>query len=138
MELLNTITTPVLQPGQRLLSTDSGFEGAEKYPFPRDCEASIFDAEDNYFYIKKTDVNGASTIRMFKYEEVPIPRFDPKKYVTIDDFDSFKEEMRNGFTSIQSAISNINTNSGKQYTKQGNGGQSNKQNSGFSESSGNV
>lgn len=135
MDLLQAVN-PVLTPGQRLLSTDSGFEGAEKYPFPRDCEAAIFDANDDYVYIKKTDVNGATVLRMFHLEEVEIPRFDPKKYVTVDDFNSLKEEMINGFNSLQQSISNINSNN--RNPQQGGNRNNGKQNSVGSESSGGI
>lgn len=132
MDLLNTIN-PVLTPGQRLLTTNSGYEGAEKYPFPRDCEAPIFDLEEDYVYVKKTDVNGAETLRRFHLEEEPLPKFDPKKYVTMDDFNALKEVVTNGFNSLQQSINNINGN-----TKQWNGKGSGKPNSGVGESSGSV
>ena len=135
MDLLQAVN-PVLTPGQRLLTTNSGFEGAEKYPFPRDCEAPIFDANDDYVYVKKTDVNGATSLRMFHLEEVEIPRFDPKKYVTVDDFNSLKEDMINGFNSLQQSISNINTNN--RNPQQGGNRNNGKQNSVGSESSGGI
>ena len=135
MDLLQTVN-PVLTPGQRLLSTDSGFEGAEKYPFPRDCEAAIFDTRDDYVYIKKTDVNGATVLRMFHLEEVEIPRFDPKKYATVDDLKSLREDMINGFNNIQQSINNLNSNN--RNPQQGGNRNGGKQNSGVSESSGGV
>lgn len=125
---------PLLTPGQRLLRS-KGFEAAEKYPFPRDCEAAIFDEDEDVFYVKVTDVNGAVTVRMFSYQEVPIPKFDPKKYVTVDDFASFKEEILNGFNNLQQSITSAGTNRNPQ---QGNNRGDRKQNNGVSESSGNV
>lgn len=130
--LLNA--NPLLTPGQRLLECE-GFEAAEKYPFPRDCKAAIFDKNDDYFYIKDTDVNGAVTLRMFSYQEVPIPKFDPKKYVTVDDFNSFREEIRNGFNSLQQSITAAGNNRNPQ---QGNNRSNNKQNNGVGESGSNV
>ena len=131
MDLLNS-TNPVLVPGQRLLTTDAGYQGADKYPFPRDCEAAIFDKNEDYVYIKRTDVNGATTLRRFHLEEEPLPVFDPKKYVTVDDLAAFKEEILNGLNSLQSAV-NTNRNS-----QQGNNRERSKQNSGVNESSGSV
>ena len=131
---MNSIN-PVLTPGQRLLGV-KGADAAEKYPMPRDCHAPLFDEDEDYLYIKKTDVNGGVTIDRYRLEPDPIPKFDPKKYVTVDDFNSFKveikEEILNGINSLQRSIDN-NGNS-KQYNSKGSG----KQNFGSSESSAGV
>ena len=131
MDLLNNIN-PVLTPGQRLLGV-KGADAAEKYPMPRDCHAPLFDEDEDYLYIKKTDVNGGVTIDRYRLELDPIPKFDPKKYVTMDDFNSFKEEVLNGINGLQRSIENNNGNS-----KQWNGKGSGKQNSGVGESSAGV
>lgn len=60
MELLNNINQTLL-PGQRLIKV-KGAEAAEKYPMPRDCEAVVFDEDEDYCYIKKTDTNGTSSV----------------------------------------------------------------------------
>lgn len=127
VDLLNT-QNPTLLPGQRLLSVKGGYEAAEKYPTPRDCEAAIFDEDEDYLYIKRTDTNGGVTITRYSLIEDPIPRFDPKKYVTVDDFTSFKEEILNGFNSLQKSIqqssngyNNKSANGSKQYSKPNNG-----------------
>lgn len=131
MDLFAPNGSPTLMPGQRLLKI-KGSDAAEKYPCPRDCEAVLFDEDEPYFYIKKTDTNGGVFLSRYKYEEDPIPHFDPKKYVTVDDFKSFKEEILNGFNSLQQTISGANTDptsnsngynkSGKQFNKSNNGG----------------
>lgn len=131
MDLLNNIN-PVLTPGQRLL-TAKGYESAEKYPMPRDCHAAIFDEDEDYVYIKRTDVNGGVSIDRYHLELDPIPKFDPKKYVTVDDFASFKEEILNGFNNLQQSIA-----AGNRYSKQGDNRGNSKQNNGGSEPSSNV
>lgn len=103
MEAL-TLTNPALLPGQRLLSVKGGFESADKYPTPRDTVVAIFDEDEDYVYVKTTDVNGSASIRRFKLTEEPIPKFDPKLYVTIDDFRKLQEEVRDGFSSLQQSI----------------------------------
>ena len=100
---LNTFTNPTLLPGQRLLTT-RGYDGAEKYPMPRDCQAPIFDTDEDYLYIKATDTNGGVSIRRYKLEEDPIPKFEPEKFVTIDDFKKFKEEILDGIRDIQESL----------------------------------
>lgn len=92
-----------LLPGQRLIKV-KGYEAADKYPMPRDCETVLFDDDEDYFYVKKTDTNGGVMLCRFKYEEDPIPHFDPKKYVTVDDFAKFKEDILNGFNDLQQTI----------------------------------
>lgn len=126
MDFLNA-QNPTLLPGQRLLSIKGGFEAAEKYPTPRDCEAAIFDEEEDYLYIKKTDTNGGVTLIRYRLEEDPIPKFDPKKYVTIDDLKIFKEEILSGFDNLQKSFNSANKHVGepvdgsKQYRKSDNG-----------------
>lgn len=133
MDLLNTIN-PILTPGQRLLNV-KGYEAAEKYPFPRDCQAALFDEDEDYVYIKVTDTNGGVTVRRFHLEEDPVPKFDPKKYVTVDDFAQFKEEILNGFNSLQQSISNANS---IRNSQQGNSRGNGKQNTGINESSAGI
>lgn len=124
MDLFNNGVNQTLLPGQRLLKA-KGTEAAEKYPMPRDCEACLFDEDEDYIYIKKTDTNGGVTLLRYHLEEDPIPHFDPKKYVTVDDFTKFKEEILNGFNNLQQTItsgSNPGYNkSGKQSYKSNNG-----------------
>lgn len=101
---LTSFTNPTLMPGQRLLTTNGGYEGAEKYPMPRDCQAPIFDADQDYVYIKSTDTNGGVTLKRYRLEEDPIPKFEPDQYVTKKDFDTFKEEILNGIRDIQESL----------------------------------
>ena len=86
---------------------------------PRDCEGAFFDEDEDYCYIKKTDTNGGVILLRYRLEEDPIPHFDPKKYVTVDDFSRFKEEILDGFNALQQTIT-ANTSSGN-YSKSGGG-----------------
>ena len=131
MELFNNGVNQTLLPGQRLLKT-KGAEAAEKYPMPRDCEACLIDEDEDYIYIKKTDTNGGVTLLRYRLEEDPIPHFDPKKYVTVDDFTKFKEEILNGFNNLQQTITSGNNTGYKS------GKQSYKSNNGVSQSAGDV
>lgn len=133
MENLLGSINPVLTPGQRLL-TVKGCEAADKYPMPRDCHAAIFDEDEDYLYIKRTDTNGGVTLDRYRLEPDPIPKFDPKKYVTKDDFDSFKEEIRNGFNNLQQSIAAA----GNRSPQQGNYRGDRKSNNGVSESGSSV
>lgn len=132
MDLL-TNSNPTLLPGQRLLKA-KGYDGADKYPMPRDCEAPIFDEDEDYLYIKKTDTNGGVTLLRYKLEEDPIPHFDPKKYVTVDDFAKFKEDILNGFNDLRETLA---ANAGGGFNGKS-GKQPNKPNNGIGQSTGNV
>ena len=131
MELTNNNLSQTLLPGQRLIKAN-GYEAAEKYPMPRDCEAAIFDEAEDYCYIKKTDTNGGVILLRYRMEEDPIPHFDPKKYVTVDDFSKFKEDILNGFNDLRQVIAESSTSSAG-YTKP-NSKQSGKPNNGVSQS----
>ena len=126
MDLLNTTVSQTLLPGQRLLKVN-GYENAEKYPIPRDCEAVLFDEVEPYIYIKKTDTNGGTTFVRCRYEEEPIPHFNPAEYVTVTDFNKFKEDILNGFNDLREAVSGAANNAksngstgGKQFGKSNN------------------
>lgn len=137
MDLFNTGTNQTLLPGQRLLKV-KGAEAADKYPMPRDCEAAIFDEDDDYLYVKKTDTNGGVILLRYHLEEDPIPKFDPKKYVTVDDFSRFKEEILNGFNTLQQTITTAGFNGTNNDGSNKSSKQHNKPNNGFGQSAGNV
>ena len=100
---------------------------------PRDCHAALFDEDEDYVYIKRTDTNGGVTLDRYHLESDPIPKFDPKKYVTVDDFAAFKEEILNGFNNLQQSIA-----AGNRNAQQGNNRGDRKQNNAISEPSSNI
>ena len=104
MAILDSLNQ-ALMPGHRVIKVD-GWQAAEKYPLPRDCEVVMLDINPDvdYIYMKKTDVNGAESFARYMIEEDPIPKFDPDKYVTVDDLKNFKEEILNGFNSLKRSI----------------------------------
>ena len=55
-----------------------------------------FDADEDIFYIKETDINNYPTIRAYRFEEIKSPDKMSVEYVTIDEFNKFKEELLNG------------------------------------------
>lgn len=97
-----------LFPGHTVIRVD-GYEAAEKYPMPRDCEAIMLDSdpESSYLYMKKTDSNGGYKIARYKYKEEPVPKFDPDKYLTVDDFKAYQEENRKFQEDILDAINSL-------------------------------
>lgn len=83
----------------------NGIESARQYSMPPNSRVALFDANDDVFYIKQTDASGFPVIRKFRFmEEVEKPVQQPveeNKYVTIDEFNKFKEELLDGKQSIR-------------------------------------
>lgn len=107
-----------LFPGHTVIRVD-GYDGAEKYPMPRDCEAIMLDSDpdSNYLYMKKTDSNGGYRTARYKYIEEPVPRFDPDKYLSVDDFRKYQEENRKFQEDILDAINSIKQSASSGYSK---------------------
>lgn len=101
MDILNTLNQ-ALYPGHRVIRV-KGYKAAKEYPMPRDSEIIMLDDDPaiNYIYMKKVDVNGAEVIARYKYEEDPVPEFDPDKYVTMDTFNEKMKEVMDGINSIK-------------------------------------
>ena len=101
-----------------------GTAGAREYQMNRDSRVALFDEDEDYVYIKKTDSNGQPSYRKFKLIEEPFE--EPStfqngvQYVTMEEFNRFKEEILNAQQSIQStnaAQYNATTESGNGYAK---------------------
>ena len=97
-----------LFPGHQVIRVN-GWEGAEKYPIPRDCEVIMLDKdpESDYIYMKKTDSNGDPITQRYKITEAPVPKFDPEKYLSVQDFKSYQEENRKFQEDILDAIDSL-------------------------------
>ena len=92
-------------PGHREVRV-RGWEEAEKYPLPRDCEAVLLDADPNsdYIYMKKVEADGTERFERYLLVAKPVPKFDPDKYVSTSEFNKLKEDMNNGFDSIKQLL----------------------------------
>lgn len=107
-----------LFPGHSVIRVN-GWEGADKYPMPRDCEAIMLDAdpESDHLYMKKTDSNGGATTERYKYKKDPVPKFDPDKYLTVEDFKNYQEENRKFQEDILDAINSLRQSYSNGYSK---------------------
>ena len=78
----------------------NGIESAKQYQMPPNSRVALFDANDDIFYIKQTDASGFPLIRKFRFvEEVEEPLklpIEENKYLTVEEFNKFKEELLNG------------------------------------------
>ena len=108
MDNILTSLNQTLFPGHQVIRVN-GWEGAEKYPMPRDCETIMLDKdpESNYIYMKKTDSNGDAITARYKITEAPVEKFDPDKYLSVQDFKSYQEETKKFQEDILDAIDSL-------------------------------
>ena len=85
----------VTQPVDGMVWVD-GMEGVRMYQLPPNSRSPVlmFKNEER-FAVKTTDAGGASTVRLFKFEEETQEQEQAGTgdYVTRDDFESFKNEI---------------------------------------------
>ena len=85
---------PFAQPTQLLRV--HGMEGVNAYPLNSpNSMVALFDEDEDIFYIKRTDAANVVSVRKFRFEEI-IDDKPTEKYVTIDEFNKFKEELLDG------------------------------------------
>ena len=96
---------PIILPGARVPRT-SGWEAVKKFPMPRNSEAIWLDVDDEkkWMYLKVVDENGVEACERYRYETDHPEEFAPDKYVTKEELNSLREEMKSGFDSIKNAI----------------------------------
>lgn len=85
----------------------NGIESAQKYPtvhsMPPNSRVALFDENDDIMYIVSTDSANTIGVKRFRFVEEPLltpEQVADSKYVTIDEFNRFKEEMINVQQSI--------------------------------------
>lgn len=89
------------QQGQQLIKVN-GLDSAKAYQTQPNSQVALFDANEDTMYIKTTDASNFPTIRIFKFSEVTETEIKDERYVTMDEFNKFKEELLNGKQSIRS------------------------------------
>ena len=80
-------------PTQQQLIKVSGLEGAKAYQMGPNSSVALFHESEDILYVKSTDGAGFPTIRTFKFEPMEEPTVEYTKYVTLDEFNKFKEEV---------------------------------------------
>lgn len=84
----------LVTPGQQLPKVN-GMESAKAYPTAPNSTVALFDANDDVMYVKSTDASNFPTIRRFRFYEESEQKVEESKYVTIEEFNKFKEEVLN-------------------------------------------
>ena len=102
MNILNTFSSD-LYTGHRVLRVSS-YEEFKALHTPPDCEIMAINKNPdiNEIYMKQVDNLGNEKPAKYSYKEIPEVKFDPDKYVTHEEFNELKEEIRNGFNSLKS------------------------------------
>lgn len=119
------VTAPVYRPVQPISYTQNqkdglisvnGIESARAYPTQPNSRVALFDSNDDVFYVKTTDASNFPTIKRYRFFEESEEQVNNEKYVTIEEFDKFKEEMLNGQQSIRSGKPNKQHRTNEQFT----------------------
>ena len=95
--------TPIGQqsiPGPQLTRVN-GLDSAKAFPTVANAMYALFDENDDILYIKQTDASNYPTIKRYRFvleEEKPVV---PVQYVTVEEFNKFKEELLNAKQSVR-------------------------------------
>lgn len=91
-----SLSASSMQTGGQIVRVN-GYPGAQAYQMGANAAAALFDANDDYFYVKSTDGAGFATIRKFRFypcddQEQP----QGGEYVTRKEFDELKGVVMGG------------------------------------------
>ena len=84
---------------QNALTWVQGEAGAKSFMVAPNNTVLLMDSESDCFYLKSADQSGMPSLRKFKYEEVTQSVSAPPEgknttYVTKDEYNAFKDEMK--------------------------------------------
>ena len=93
--------TPLFSSNNQLLKVN-GIEGARAYPTYPNSVIALFDANEDYMYIKTTDSGNYPTIDTYKFTKIlpETPQELTNNFVTKEEFQKFKEEILNAQQSV--------------------------------------
>lgn len=78
----------------------NGLDSAKQFQTMPNSMYALFDENEDLVYVKTTDSSNFASIRTFQLSEV-IDEPETSKYVTIEDFNRFKEELLNAQQFVQ-------------------------------------
>lgn len=93
----------------------NGIDSAKAYPTSPNSTVALFDANEDIMYIKSTDASNFPTIRRFRFVEEKETQIPTQQYVTMEEFNQFREEILNG----KQFISNISKSANEQHKRDG-------------------
>lgn len=101
---------PISVSGDHLIRV-KGFESAQQLPRKPNSRDVAFHEPEDIFYIITTDSSNFKTIRTFSFSEIIKEEEKPPQFVTVEEFNRFKEEILNGQQSIRNDSSNASSKS---------------------------
>ena len=102
------ITIPSPQPIRQVsqgvdLYRVRGMDGAKQFPTQPNSRYALFDEDEDVFYVKVTDQNNYPiSLKRFCFIEEEEPDPNTPQYVTMEEFNRFKEDVLNGKQSVRS------------------------------------
>lgn len=98
------------------LTQVNGIEGAKAFPTKPNSRYALFDMNEDIMYIKQTDAGNFPTITEYEYTK-RITEPNSQRYVTIEEFERFKEEVLNAkqFGGTEQERSNERSTTNKKY-----------------------
>ena len=74
----------------------NGIEGMKALQTTPNSRVVGFDLNEDIFYIKTTDASNYPSIEKFSFTKISNDEKEESKYVTVNEFNKFKEEVLNG------------------------------------------
>lgn len=102
MNILNGFNSDLFS-GHRVIRVNN-WEEFKNIQIPPDCELLAISGNDDNFLYMKSNTSGNVVNERYHFELDPVEEFDPKKYVTVEQFNDLKEEISNGFNSIKQSL----------------------------------
>ena len=94
----------------------NGLESAKQYSMTPNSTVVLFDANEDVFYLKKTDASNYATITTYSFQELkPVEKKEPE-YLTVEEFNKFKEELLSGKQYIWSGPESVSTSNAAKAT----------------------
>ena len=90
-----------------------GEVGAKSFQLQPNQSVMLLDNDDSKFYIKATDSTGMSTLKSYRFEEIKEASGGSieNKYVTKEEFDSFKSNIDSLYQSLMGSMKQSNNTS---------------------------
>lgn len=102
------------RPNGDCLKQVNGSQSAAQYQMNPNSRDVLFDSNEDIFYIVTSDASGTTSVQAFSFAPYKPAEQEQPNYVTVEEFNKFKEEVLNG----QQFIRNRNSRNGKPGGKQ--------------------
>lgn len=96
---ISQLRSPIGNPGN-VIPIRGGIESVRMYQTLPNCKYALFEENDDVFWFVVTDASNYKTITRFRFFKEDEADSGPK-YVTLEEFNKFKEEFLNGKQSIR-------------------------------------